>query len=236
MTFYNNFKAICEKLNIKPTPLIIECGGSKGMYTTWKNGAIPKIDIVIALANRLGVSTDYLLLGKRPTIPPEYKSLIGAYDQLSDYNKRLLQEIISSMVNIQEADEKRSKIKFITIKHSIYKVSAGIGYDLDEGDNWEEIDIPETPESLRADFAVTVDGDSMEPDFSAGDIVLIKQQPTVDIGQIGIFTIEDKGYIKKYGGDRLISLNDKYEDILFSKYDSEEIRCNGLVLGIADVE
>ena len=64
-----------------------------------------------------------------------------------------------------------------------------------------------------------------------GDIVLVKEQPSVDLGQIGIFDIEGNGYIKKFGGDRLISLNAEYDDIEFSDYDEERIRCLGKVIG-----
>jgi len=71
----------------------------------------------------------------------------------------------------------------------------------------------------------------MEPVYYDGDIVLVKEQPAIDIGQIGIYMIEGKGYIKKYGGDRLISLNAKYDDIIFSEYDDERIRCVGKVIG-----
>lgn len=233
MTFYNNFKAICEKLNIKPTPLIIECGGSKGMYTTWKNGTIPKSDIVIALANRLGVSTDYLLLGKSPTIPSEYQSLIDSYEELSKDNKQLLQDIISSMIDIQTTNKKRSDIECITIKHSLHKVSAGLGEALDEGDNWEKIKVVSTPESEIADFAVTIDGESMSPDFHNGDIALVKEQKNINIGQVGIFIVDNNdGFIKELGEDRLISRNPKSEDIFPSE--NKQIECKGLVLGIAE--
>lgn len=37
------------------------------------------------------------------------------------------------------------------------------------------------------------------------------------MGEIGIFIINGEGFIKKYGGDRLISLNDDYEDIMLSE-------------------
>ncbi len=229
--FYDNLKSVCDKLGLKVTPTIENAGLKKSNGTKWKQGILPNAEAVIKLANYLNVSTDYLLLGKQPTISPEYKSLVTEYDKLSNDNKQLLREIISSMINIQEANNKRSEIKLITIRHSIYKVSAGVGYDLDEGDQWEKIKIPETPESLKADFAITVDGDSMEPKFHDGDIILVKSQPAVKEGQIGVFTVEEKGYIKKCGKDRLISLNDKYEDILLSKYDPDDIRCNGLVIG-----
>lgn len=64
--FYEQLKKECEKQHLKMTPLIIECGGTNSSATHWKNGAIPKSDIVLKLAKRLGVSTDYLL-GNTPS-------------------------------------------------------------------------------------------------------------------------------------------------------------------------
>lgn len=58
-----------------------------------------------------------------------------------------------------------------------------------------------------------------------------KEQPAIDVGQVGIFIIEGEGYIKKYGGDRLVSLNAEYDDIIFSEHDEESIRCVGKVIG-----
>ncbi|MDE7193877.1 MAG: S24 family peptidase, partial [Oscillospiraceae bacterium] len=84
-------------------------------------------------------------------------------------------------------------------------------------------------ETRRADFALTIQGDSMEPVYHDGDIVLVKQQDAVDVGQIGIFVLNAAGYIKKNGGDRLISLNEKYDDILIEEYD--DCRCVGKVIG-----
>lgn len=119
----------------------------------------------------------------------------------------------------------------IEIKHSYYKVSAGTGFNLGNDDEWETISVPDTPEARKADFALTIKGDSMEPVYFNGDIVLVKEQAAIDVGEIGIYMIEGKGYIKKYGGDRLISLNAVYDDIEFSDYDEERIRCVGKVIG-----
>lgn len=87
-----------------------------------------------------------------------------------------------------------------------------------------------TPVSRKADFMLIVDGESMSPKFHDGDYVLVRQQPAVEQGQIGIFYIDGKGYIKKYDGDYLISLNPNYDDINIV---DKEPRCFGLVLGIA---
>lgn len=59
--FYDILKKECENQGVKMTPLILECGGSKGSVSNWKKGASPNSDIVVKLARRLNVSTDYLL-------------------------------------------------------------------------------------------------------------------------------------------------------------------------------
>ena len=96
-------------------------------------------------------------------------------------------------------------------------------------DDWTDIDVPDTPEARKADFALTIQGDSMEPIYFDGDIVLVKQQDIVDVGEVGIFVLNGAGYIKKNGGNRLISLNEKYDDIVISEYDN--CKCFGKVVG-----
>ena len=65
--------------------------------------------------------------------------------------------------------------------------------------------------------------------FSDGDIVIIESGGRVEEGKVGIFVLNGEGYIKKFGGDRLISLNPSYADIKIKPDDSFE--CKGLVLG-----
>lgn len=85
--FYDNLKKECEKRNIKITRLVLECGGTKGSLTGWKNGADPRSDIVIKIAKRLNVTTDELLLGNIEN-KTEEERLITAYRQLTDEGKR----------------------------------------------------------------------------------------------------------------------------------------------------
>ena len=72
----------------------------------------------------------------------------------------------------------------------------------------------------------------MEPVFCDGDILLVRNQPAVDVGEYGVFVINDEGYVKKQGTDRLISVNDEYDDIYPNEYDN--VRCCGKVIGVLD--
>lgn len=62
--FYSNLKNICDKKGVKITPLVLECGGTKGIIGGWKKGTSPNSDIVMKIAIKLNVSTDVLLFGE----------------------------------------------------------------------------------------------------------------------------------------------------------------------------
>ncbi len=150
------------------------------------------------------------------------------YERLDEFGKDLVNTVLEKEY-IRCTAVLKMEEPVITIRHSFYKVSAGTGFELGNGDSWETISIPDTEEARKANFALTIKGDSMEPVYFNEDIVLVKEQPSIELGEIGIFIINGTGYIKKFGGDRLISLNAEYADIEFSEYD--DIRCVGKVIG-----
>ena len=229
---------LCKKYNKTQKDLTDYLGLEKSTFTSWKKGKTASYEKHInKIAEFFNVSTDYLLndkdstIPKEPTIPAEYQSLISSYQELSKDNQQLLQDIITSMIDIQNANKKRSEIEYITIDLMINKVSAGTGYDL-EGNEFEPIQIVKTPEAEIADYALKVEGESMSPDFHTGDIVLVKEQPEVEIGQVGIFIYNNEGFIKERGRDYLISRNPEFDNIV--PIEGDQVICKGLVLGIAE--
>ena len=108
-------------------------------------------------------------------------------------------------------------------------VSAGVGEFLADATRIEDIVIPDDPRTAEADFALRINGDSMEPKYHSGDIVLVQSADTVEEGELGIFVLDGSGYFKRYGGDRLISLNPKYPPIPLK--DFEDVACCGRVVG-----
>ena len=107
-------------------------------------------------------------------------------------------------------------------------VSAGPGVYLDD-ELAEQISIPLNEKTESVDFALRISGNSMEPKYHDGDIVLVEDTESVNVGELGIFILDGNGYFKKYGGDRLISLNEEYGDILLRDY--VEAVCCGRVVG-----
>ena len=230
--FYDNLKAICNKKNIKITPLVLECGGTKGVIGGWKKGATPNSDIVMRLSVRLNVPTDVLLFGKEKSSTTEQLTadeleLLTYYKELDLMKKGQVIErarVLLEQSNIPLKEPENT----IFIEYYSLPVSAGMGVDL-EGCEKGMLEVEKTHLTLEANFALRVSGDSMEPVFHNSDIVLIASQPSVEIGEIGIFILNGAGFIKKFGGDRLISLNPDYDDIPLHEYDS--IYCRGKVIG-----
>lgn len=234
MTFYDNLKLICDKKGVKITPTVLSCGGTKGILSGWKKGVLPNSDIIMKLSVLLKVPTDELLFGKEksPDLPDDELELLTYYKELPEKEQIKLIERAATLAEVYRDQLSEPKIPVISLYCSDNRVSAGLGDELYDYEQWDTIDVIETPQSRKADFMLIVDGDSMSPKFSDGDYVLIRQQPAVDIGQIGIFNVDGKGYIKKYEGDHLVSLNPKYEDISLK---DKDFRCFGLVLGVANL-
>lgn len=78
-------------------------------------------------------------------------------------------------------------------------------------------------------FALKIKGDSMEPKMSKGDIVIVKQQNTVENGQIAIVLVNgDEATVKKVrfrdNGIELIAFNSYvYEPHFYSAEEIEEL-------------
>lgn len=104
--------------------------------------------------------------------------------------------------------------------------SAGAGDYLFDDIPFEKIEVDA---DCTADFAIGIDGDSMEPTYFNGQTVLVKKQDSINIGEIGIFIVDGECYIKELGQDRLISHNKRYPDKMFNE--CMDIRVVGKVVG-----
>ncbi len=107
-------------------------------------------------------------------------------------------------------------------------VSAGVGEFLSDSVR-TDITIPDDPRTAEADYALRISGDSMEPKYRSGDVLLIQTAEAVEEGELGIFVLDGAGFFKKYGGDHLISLNPNYPPIRLKDFDS--VACCGRVVG-----
>lgn len=59
--FWKRFSELCNKNNISANAVCSKLGFSTAAATHWKNGTMPKGDILVKIADYFGVSVDYLL-------------------------------------------------------------------------------------------------------------------------------------------------------------------------------
>ena len=167
------------------------------------------------------------------TLTADEQELLQYFKKLSDKSKGMvlgraeaLAELEAPVEPVQEEEE---EIETIFIEYSTLRVSAGTGEPLIDDTYPEFIEVKRSELTEEANFAVKINGNSMLPHYKNNDIVLVRSQPEVAVGEIGIFTIDGEGYIKERGENRLISLNPEYDDIYFKE--GQDIRCKGLVIG-----
>lgn len=91
------------------------------------------------------------------------------------------------------------------------------------------------PEGIHADFALICKGDSMEPTFKNGDMVLIRKQPDVENGQIAAVSINGEATLKHVyhqpDGLLLTADNPSYSPIYARAESGEVIIIHGLAVG-----
>lgn len=228
MEFYTKLKSICEKRGTSISALLKKCGYSKSYGTNWRKGVTPTIDVVIKIAEELNVSADYLLDVNNSSSQDETE-LLNTYRNLTDNGKKQVIDFVDKVADMEASEE--FFVATVKIKHSDFKVSAGVGVEIGDYNDWEYVEVPKTREAMKADYCLTIKGDSMSPMFENGDVILVKDQPAVNIGEICVYNINNSGYVKKFDGDKLISLNKKYDDIPIPTGTDDIVKCCGLVLG-----
>lgn len=160
-------------------------------------------------ANALGVTSEYLL-GVETSKAIE--KLTNIYSRLNDTNKNKVLDYSNKLLHEQG--------RIIEEASNLYKViafaglSAGKGYAYEEH---EQTTVYTDRNDLKPhDFATIVHGDSMEPQYSDGDVVLISNG--YDNVQGGVYAVDfnNESYLKRvyFEGNRirLVSINPNYSD------------------------
>lgn len=179
-------------------------------------------------AQALEVSPQYLFdLAKPSSIdtPSTASPIQSIYDKLEPPRQGKVLTYAERQLNEQK-NEEETKINEVSEVISLYQVEVvsetaaacgfNYGFGYDDTDR-ETIEVDERPP--RYDIATKVSGDSMQPDYQDGDILyLVDKGLTTYNGDLAVIAYGDRSYFKKIytenGRLRLVSLNDKYEDII----------------------
>lgn len=215
----------------------------------WKKGSYPSSKYIEKIAEFFKVSISYLISGHEETtlgIPNQSK-----VDVFYSLNKSNLDKAISYAEFLQYKEEKeKAHLHLVAeedVPYSTTKNIVPIGHIKEETDSAKEkelhilgytaagepIDMPDdtygledvikVPADNKADFALTVKGDSMEPRIPNESVVYVKKQDTVDNGQIAIVSINNtvtcKIFKQKNDIIYLHSINPNYDPIVIDNED-----------------
>ena len=224
-----------EQRHLEQKELAAILGISGNAVCNWENGrARPDLNLIPALCAALGISFYDLFGVEEPAV--RYSAgeelLVERYRSLTPVHRDFADRMITGLLDIQDAENCADIRKLTFFEKSL---AAGIGDPLEFEDEGTPIYLYASRDVDRADCVFTVNGDSMEPRFHNGNMVLVSRipdAPDLQYGEIGAFIVGNETYIKQYEKDGLHSLNRRYGVMRFSDQDS--VYLIGRVSGVLD--
>ena len=206
----------------------------KNEHPKSKKPIVPSYDTIEKIAKGMQISTEDLIdmldddqeiqINATPDLLSK-SPIQTIYDQLAPPRQGKVLTYAERQLNEQK-NEEETKINEVSEVISLYQVEVvsetaaacgfNYGFGYDDTDR-ETIEVDEQPP--RHDIATKVSGDSMQPDYQDGDILYLADKGlTTYNGDLAVIAYGDRSYFKKIytenGRLRLVSLNDKYEDII----------------------
>ena len=245
---YKNLKLLRDMRNMNQKEFAASLAISYTAYNGYETGARdPKSDFWIAVAEKYGVSIDWLMgfepaagSKKAPSLSDEAMKIAKDYSSLDRWGRTAVRELVSTEKQRCE-DETRfmEDTQLVTFEPKVINrylepSAAGIAAPV-EGKDFEPYELgPDDPQG--AAYAIRVQGDSMEPDFPDGSTVFVNHDAIVN-GDIGVFCVDGGTVIKQYyrdpfGMTYLFSLNRKRADADVPVYPSsgETVNCQRRVI------
>lgn len=239
MSFGSRMRDRREELGLKQSELGGLLGITGSAVGNYENGvSIPKGDVLHRVFDALQCDANYLFQDDMSHVPsdrltlPE-RVLIKKYRALDGHGRSLVDMIVDKEAErLEEASPApaRPETRIIPLLGSSF--AAGVG-EPDFGNALEEYEIDA---DVRADFAVRVNGDSMEPALPDGSIALgVKGMP--QDGDVAALMVDGAFYIKQVcidseGNLYLFSLNRARRDLDLTVYASagSNVACFGRIL------
>lgn len=213
-------KARRKELKMTQKDIADQLGISYQAYSAWERGVKePSKEKIKRLEQLLRVPKGYFT---ETEIVRLYNVLSNkGQNQVLEYTRRLVQEESRKIVTISEN---------LYEYHVYEKMSAGIGASVYDNRNYDTVYFNE---ELAHDFASWVSGDSMEPKYHNGSVVLIRETGFDYDGAVYAVLWNSQTFIKKVyreeEGLRLVSINKDYKEIHIP-YD-ENPRIVGKIVG-----
>lgn len=231
MSIGSRIKELREVRGLSRSELARRVGVSPSAISNYEYGtSAPKEEILFKLFEVLKCDANYLYQDDIVGVDLfsttfDEQEFIRKYRKLDKFDQKTLNLIADRLLS--KVDE--SAIVYASHPVFLMPASAGTGIFLDS-DDYELVEFPKEVIPEDSNFAVRVSGDSMKPDFPDGSIAFIKQSKRLNPGDVGLFILNNEGFLKVLGdSNHLISLNPEYDDIEIKTFD--DCRVVGKVVG-----
>ena len=242
LTFGGKIKEARKAKNLTQKQLAEKIGAKHNSVSDWENNKNkPDPDTIELLCGVLDITPNYLLSLETVEFSPVEKLLIKKYRSLDPHGQDMVDTILvkeyervskygklTAPATIIEFHPKQDN-NLLVLPYFRAGVSAGTGIFILGNEAEDDIELPALPEYEAADFAIDINGDSMEPDFSHDDIALVQRDAEMHIGDIGVFIVNGDAFIKELGEKELISRNKDYKNIPI--HEGDNVVCMGKVIG-----
>ena len=240
MGFCEQLKTRREELGLSRAALAGLLGISPSAISNYENGlSSPKIEILLRLFDVLHTDPNYLFQGSfrggSLSFSRTEEELLEKYRSLSPLGRQTVCSVVRSLCDFRdEIEQERLPAAPRTIP--LYRTPAAAGYTSPVfGEDFDYLTLDETmPQG--ADFAVRIQGDSMEPHIPDGSVVYVNRDPLAD-GDVGIFCVDGDTLCKQYHRDAmgityLFSLNRRRADadVVFGSTSGRSLVCFGRVI------
>ena len=219
-------------LGLNQAELAERIGVSRNTVAGWEtNHSRPDLGTLPALCRALGISLNaFFGLEKKRTA--EENRVLEVFSALEAQDRESILWQMEALRDRRAEQRRMSESvpipKVVTLFRNELGAAAGFGAALGEAQG-ERMILLADRDTERADEVITVCGRSMEPTFYDGDQVLVQHTKELREGEIGIFLVDNEGYIKEYRKDGLHSHNPEYRTMTF--HEDQSVRCLGRVIG-----
>ena len=232
--------AVCERIRfyrkkkgMEQKQLAQMLGITGNAVTNWENGrSRPDIQTLPRLCEILDVSLYELMGLPDPYVQytPDEQNMMTDYRALSEAHQKFVQKMVSDLRMAEKLEGMRPITKVL---HPPRSLAAGTGDPSECYDEAEELYLHSSPLIDRADYVFDVNGDSMEPNYHDGDMVLVRKLSSIrdlHYGDVGAFMMENELFIKIFDKEGLRSFNPAYSLMPYTGY--ERIFLIGQVIGV----
>ena len=168
-----------------------------------------------------------------PEQTPAPAGITARMAELECQNKELAAKVAAMKkedARMETAEDLPGKIIQLRFKVPGYAMPMSAGTGQEAGQEYPD-DYTLVKEQPRGtSFIAPVSGDSMEPTYHDGDRLFIRATVDIQPGQVGVFLMDGKQWVKELGDGVLISHNPDYPP----RPMTDDVRCQGLVLGVCD--